>query len=101
DLRGDDPALAEVTLPREVAYVAIAELFADQPLPRWAEVGMTTLGGPPADVARYLRAVPALTRDRKIMPVRDLIKTAEFPNADKITAFYVGSVSLVDYLVKL
>jgi hypothetical protein len=101
DLHCDDTTLADVTLPREVAYVAIAEMFADQPLPRWAEIGMTTLSGSAADVSRYLRAMPSLLRDRKLIPVHDLLKATDFPSAEKITAYYVGSVSLVDYLVRL
>lgn len=101
DLRCDEPELLTAALAREVAYVVISDLFADQPLPRWADVGMTTLSAPPAEAGRYVRALPRLTREKQFLGVRQLLKTAEFPEADRITAFYVESVSLVDYLVRL
>jgi hypothetical protein len=101
DLRLDDAGFAEVTMPREVAYVVLADLFAEQPLPRWADVGMTVLSGPASEASRYLRAAPRLAQERQLQTVRDLLRAAEFPDAGRITAFYVQSVSLVDYLVRL
>lgn len=101
DIRIDDPAMMEVTLPREVAYTVLADLFPDQPLPRWADVGIAMLATSDAEIARYRRAVPQFARDRKLYSVRELLKMADFPEAEKITPFYVESVSLVDYLVRL
>jgi hypothetical protein len=101
DLRLDDASLIETTLAREVSYVVLADLFPDQPLPHWADVGMTILAEPPAEVARYSRALPRLIQEKKIFSARDFLKMAEFPDAEKITAFYIESVSLVDYMVRL
>jgi hypothetical protein len=101
DLRLDDAGVIETTLPREIAFVVLADLFPEQPLPRWAVVGMSILAEPPAEVSRYLRTVPRFTQEKKLLAVRDLLALAEFPAADKITPFYVESVSLVDYLVRL
>lgn len=101
DVRADDPNLMDVTMPREVAYAVIADLFPEQPLPRWADVGITILATPEAEVARYRRALPKLAQERKLFSVRDFLKMADFPEAERITPFYVESVSLVDYLVRL
>ncbi len=101
DVRLDDAGLLEATLAREVSYVVLADLFPDQPLPHWADVGMTILAEPPAEVARYSRALPRLVQEKKIFSAREFIKMAEFPDAEKITAFYVESVSLVDFMVRL
>ena len=101
DFHLDDAALLETTLPREIAYVVLSDLFPEQPLPRWADVGMTILAEPTTEVARYSQAVPRLAKEKKLFSVRDFLKMAEFPDADKITPFYVESVSLVDYLVRL
>jgi hypothetical protein len=101
DLRYDDAELLDVTLPHEVTYIVISDLFADQPLPRWAEVAMTVLAEPPAEVARYLRAVPRCAQEKKLLAVGKFLNVADFPESAGMTAFYVESVSLVDYLVRL
>jgi hypothetical protein len=101
DVRADDANVLDVTMPREVAYAVMADLFPEQPLPRWADVGITILATPVAEIARYRRALPKLAQDRKLFTVRDFLKMAEFPEAERITPFYVESVSLVDYLVRL
>jgi len=101
DLRLDDAGLTEITMPREVAYVVLADLFPEQPLPRWADVGMSILAEPQGEVSRYRRAVAKLMNEKKLFSLRDFLKMAEFPEAEKITPFYVESVSLVDFLVKL
>jgi hypothetical protein len=101
DLRLDDAELLDATLPREVAYVVVADVFPDQAPPRWSIVGMSIQSEAPAEVSRFLRALPRLTKEKKLFAVRDLLQLSEFPETDKITAFYVASVSLVDYLVRL
>ncbi len=101
DLRSDDPGLLELTLPHEIAYVVLTDMFAEQPLPRWADVGMTTLAQPGLQVSRYVRAVPKMAQDGKLFKVADLLKMTDYPAPARITPFYVESVSLVDYLVKL
>lgn len=101
DLRLDEPTLMDGVLPSEVTQVVLAELFADQPLPRWALVGMAALSESPEGVARYQRAVPGLLREKKLFAVGPFLDQANFPSADNVTAFYAESVSLVSYLVEL
>src|SRR5213078_1403515 len=79
----------------------LADLFADQPLPRWAVVGMAALSEPPEGVARYQRSVPSLLREKKLFAVGPFVDQTGFPDAAIVTAFYAESVSLVAYLVEL
>jgi hypothetical protein len=101
DLRADEPTLLDGALPHEVTQVLLAELFADQPLPRWATVGMAALSESPEGVARYLRAVPRLLKAKQLFAVGPFLDRPEFPNPSEMTAFYAESVSLVSYLVEL
>jgi hypothetical protein len=101
DLRADEATLVDGVLPHEVTQVLLAELFADQPLPRWAAVGMAALSESPEGVARYLRAVPRLLKAKQLFAVGPFLDRAEFPNSSEMTAFYAESVSLVSYLVEL
>jgi hypothetical protein len=101
DLRLDEPTLLDAILPSEVTQVVLADLFADQPLPRWALVGMAALSESPEGVARYRRAVPAMLREKKLFAVGPFLDQPNFPDAASVTAFYAESVSLVSYLVEL
>jgi hypothetical protein len=49
---------------------------------------------------QYLQTVPRCRRDGGLLPVGQLLQSADFPDAAGITAFYVESVSLVDMLVE-
>jgi tetratricopeptide (TPR) repeat protein len=101
DLRADAGDTLDTILPHEVTYLIVQELFADQPLPRWAEVAMTVMSEPPSQVSRYLRAVPKLAKEKRLLPVAKLLSSTEFPDEANATPFFVESVSLVDYLVRL
>jgi hypothetical protein len=101
DLRLDEPTLMDSVLPSEITQVVLADMFADQPLPRWAVVGMAALSESPEGVARYQRAVPPLLRDKKLFAVGAFLDQAAFPEPPAVTAFYAESVSLVAFLVQL
>jgi hypothetical protein len=101
DLRADEPTLLDGVLPSEVTHVLMADLFADQPLPRWAAVGIAALSESPEGVARYRRAVPALLKEKKLFAVGPFIDRSGFPEPASTTAFYAESISLVSYLVEL
>jgi hypothetical protein len=101
DLRADIQETLDVIIPHEVTYVVIHDLFSDQQIPRWAEVAMTVLSEPPSQVARYLRAVPRMHQEKRLFPVSKLMSMTDFPDDASSTPFFVESVSLVNYLVKL
>jgi hypothetical protein len=99
DLRGDDPTLADDALPRELSYVVLADLYADRAPPKWAEVGMAVLASSPAEVNRYRQTLPRCAQSGELIPLATLFELAN-PPADRVTGFYVGSVTLVDFLVR-
>jgi hypothetical protein len=101
DLRADDESLLTDTLPRELTHVILADLFPFTPPPKWAEEGMAVLAASPDEVGRYSRTMAKCAREGKLYTVAALLEMKEFPAAEKITGFHCGSVSLVEYLVKL
>jgi hypothetical protein len=101
DLRADDESLLTDTLPRELTHVILADLFPFTPPPKWAEEGMAVLAASPDEVERYSRTMAKCAREGKLFTVAALLEMKEFPAAEKITGFHCGSVSLVEYLVKL
>lgn len=98
-LHRDDAELFPSTLPHEVAYVVLSDLFPDQPLPQWAIVGMAVALESPSSQARYTRALRKAIDEKKLIPLAQLLPMQDFPEAARITSFYAQSVCLVDYLV--
>ncbi|HXD87775.1 MAG TPA: hypothetical protein VN641_14875 [Urbifossiella sp.] len=101
DLCADDANVLENALPRELTHVVLAELFPYSPPPKWAEEGMAVLAESADEVDRYRRTCVKCGRAGQLFTVAALLEMKEFPAADKITGYYCGSISLVDYLVRL
>ncbi len=99
DLRADDATLFDDALPRELTTVILADLFANQAPPKWAELGMAVLATSEVEVGRYLRTLPRCDRDGDLPTVENLLKATDIP-LKGMTGFYVESVSLVDFLVR-
>ncbi len=99
DLRADDDTAAENALPRELTHVVLADLFRDQPPPKWAEIGMAALATSPAEVHRVRTTLSRCYANGELYPL-DAMLDLKSPPAERLTGFYVGSVSLVDFLVK-
>ncbi len=100
DLRVDDVGVLANTLPRELTYVVLVDLFPYTPPPKWAEVGMATLAGSPEEIARFTRQLPRCG-PAELLPMATLLDLKEFPAAEKITGFYCQSVTLVNSLVRM
>jgi hypothetical protein len=99
DLRADDPNLLAGVVPHETTHLVLGDLFADAPLPRWADEGMAVLAEPPARVDRFNRTLHSSRRQGRLVPLEKLFAKSEYPDATLITIFYVESVSVVDFLV--
>jgi tetratricopeptide (TPR) repeat protein len=99
DLRADNPELMGCVLPHEVTHVVLGDLFADTPLPRWADEGMAVLAEPRAQVDRYLKTMIRLRQEGKLLHLAQVLRP-EYPDAASITVFYVESVSVVEFLVR-
>ena len=100
DLRADDDMLLTVALPRELTHVVLADLFPNKPPPRWAEEAIAILSAGPAEAERFKRAAPRLAADGQLPSADQIVASTAFPDASRITGFYVASVSIVDYLIE-
>ncbi|HEX4590656.1 MAG TPA: hypothetical protein VH120_12040 [Gemmataceae bacterium] len=99
DLRADDPNLLTCVVPHETTHLVLGDLFADAPLPRWADEGMAVLAEPPARLDRFNRTLHSNRRQGRLVPLEQLFTKNEYPDASLITVFYVESVSVVEFLV--
>ena len=99
DLRADEPNTVSNVIPHETTHLVLADLF-DAPLPRWADEGMAVLAEPRGQVDRYLRTLGTAWKQGKLVPLAQILKQPDYPEAAAITTFYVESVSLVDFLIE-
>jgi hypothetical protein len=99
DLRADDPNLVTSVVPHETTHLVLGDLFADAPLPRWADEGMAVLAEPRARFDRFVRTLHSNRRQGRLVPLDRLFAKDDYPDAALITVFYVQSVSVVDFLV--
>jgi hypothetical protein len=100
ELHQDDARLKTDVLPRELTYIVLADLFQFRAPPKWAEVGMAVLATSETEIDRHRQTVLRCWKNREIHPVSKVITAGEFP-AEQVTGFYVESVSLVEFLVRL
>jgi hypothetical protein len=101
DLRADAPDLLAAVVPHETTHLVLADLFAGAPLPRWADEGMAVLAEPRARRDRYARTLHTWRQRGQLVPIAQFVGRQDYPDRAAITAFYVQSASVVDYLVGL
>ena len=99
DLRGDITDPLKATLPHELTHVILADAFAGEELPRWADEGVAMLADPAEKLAGHARDLQTAISDQKLFHVAELFATGEYPAADGRTVFYAESSSVVRYLV--
>lgn len=100
DLRGDDANLLSHVLPHETTHLVIGELMADVALPRWADEAMAVLAEPRTQVERYARTLHRCRANGELVPLAQLLRQPDYPDAKQITAFYVESVSIANHLIE-
>jgi tetratricopeptide (TPR) repeat protein len=98
DMHCDQNALLETLLPRETTHVVLAGMFGASPLPRWADVGMAVLTESSSRVGEHRRNLASCYKDGSLFGVRDLLQMADYPEKQRIRAFYAQSVALVEFL---
>ena len=99
DLRGDVAEPLRAALPHEMTHVVLADAFAGDELPRWADEGMAMQADPPDKLAAHGRDFDAAVAGHRLFHVGELVSRSEYPAGDGRTVFYGESVSLVSYLV--
>jgi hypothetical protein len=99
DLRGDVTEPLWAALPHELTHIVIADAFAGEELPRWADEGMAMLADPPEKLAGHFRDFDAAVAEHRVFHLAELLSKQEYPAADGRIVFYGESVSVVSYLV--
>jgi hypothetical protein len=100
NLRADEPNTLGCVIPHETTHLVLADLFADAPLPRWADEAIAVLSEPRAQVDRYGRTLHTCRQQGQLLPLTEILGRADYPDKKtQITAFYVESVSVVEYLI--
>jgi len=101
DVRADEPNLLAGVVPHETTHLVLGDLFAEVPLPRWADEGMAVLSEPRGRIDRYVQTLHNCRQRGQLMPLEKLLAKADYPDAASVTVFFVESVSVVDYLVSV
>jgi hypothetical protein len=95
------PALMTDVLPHEATHVVLGGNFGKYEVPRWADEGMAVLSETETRVEAHRRNLAHALRDGKLMSVREVLTSKEYPHPSKVITFYAQSTALVEYLTKL
>jgi hypothetical protein len=98
NLRGDHPQVLSAILPHEVTHVVLADLFASDQIPRWADEGIAVLAEPYAEQQLRLAELREPVESGRIFPLKKLMGI-DSPSAKDWSLYYAQSVSLARFLV--
>ncbi len=99
DLRADRPDYLTAALPHELTHVILADHFAGQSLPRWADEGMAILADTETKRALHIRDLEAGCLQGATFRIAELLSRQDYPPPERWGVFYGQSTSLVQYLV--
>lgn len=100
DLRLDDDTHLEEALPRELAHIVLADLFPTRAPPLWASLGMAVLSASGAEAERCIQTIPRCHKAGELFAITALLDMNGPQKPEHVTAYYVESVSIVDWLVR-
>jgi hypothetical protein len=98
NLRADHPNLIRAILPHEITHVVLADLFATQQIPRWADEGMAVLAEPTSEQELRAADLDKPLADGKLFRLTDLM-VMDYPDGKYWSTYYAQSVSLTRFLV--
>lgn len=99
NLRADHDKLTEAVLPHEVTHIVLAELFADQQIPRWADEGMAVLAEPSEEQRVRAQDLAKPLGGGRIFGVEQLL-VMDYPDGQFWPLYYAQSISLTRFLVE-
>jgi hypothetical protein len=99
NLRADHEKLTEAILPHEVTHIVLAELFADQQIPRWADEGMAVLAEPSEEQRVRAQDLTKPLNGGRIFGVEQLL-VMDYPDGQFWPLYYAQSISLTRVLVE-
>jgi tetratricopeptide (TPR) repeat protein len=98
DLHCDVADMLTHVLPHETTHAVLLGRFGRHLLPRWADEGMAVLSEPREKIERYLKKIPSLRSQHELFSLPELLAMNDYPDQRRVTAFYVQSISLVEFL---
>jgi hypothetical protein len=98
-LRADQPRLVEAVLPHEVTHVVVADLFAAQQIPRWADEGIAVLAEPESEQKLRAADLQESLASGQVFELQQLMST-DTPKAKDWSLYYAQSVSITRFLVE-
>jgi hypothetical protein len=99
DLRGVDGDTIGSTLPHELTHVVLADLPTAGPLPRWIYEGLAVLADSPAKRRSHALEFQQAIDNRSDFRLGELFQLDDYPRAERRSAFYGQSASVVEFLV--
>ena len=99
NLRADHATLVKAILPHEVTHVVLADFFAQQQIPRWADEGMAVLSEPRSEQQIRAADLEKPLASGKVFRVKDLM-VMDYPDGQYWGLYYAQSVSLTRFLVE-
>jgi hypothetical protein len=98
DLHVDTMGILEAILPHEATHVVLAGHFGTHQVPRWADEGLAVLTEPLEKIEGHRRNLAKAQREGQLFGVRELMDLQNYPEGNRIAAFYAESVMLCDFL---
>ncbi len=99
DLRTDVDDVLVAALPHELCHVVLADRFRESPAPLWFDEGVALLYDSAAKRALHERDLKAGQQRRIAVPLPELLRQAEYPQAERWGVFYGQSAALVRCLL--
>jgi hypothetical protein len=101
DIAAPDGLTLETYLPREIHYLVLADLFAEEPLPYWAEIGIPATAASRAEIARNRRMMAKIVQDAQTLAFDEFLQADAGKAPRDGTRFYLQSATLAEYLLRL
>lgn len=98
NLHADHPRLVEAVLPHELMHVVLADLFAGEQVPRWADEGLGLLAEPETEAATRQALLGRAIEAGELFRLATLIET-DFPDGRHWNLFGAQGASLAEYLL--
>jgi len=100
DMHVDCPSMLDAVLPHETTHCVIAGQFGPYQVPRWVDEGMAVLSEPAEKVEQHRRNLFKAAREGQMFTVKELLHLENYPQPQRVSAFYAQSVALVDFLAQ-
>jgi hypothetical protein len=100
DVRADADDWMTTALPHELTHIVLADKFATQQIPRWADEGIAILSEPAVRQGIRRSAMQRALARAPRYAAGELLALRDYPAGDRRDAFYGQSASLVAYLIE-